>query len=76
MRLLSQSTERRHNDPLNRMSDAVTLADVGDLADHIDLEHLDREQFPRWIQALASAEANARRLREQLEGILNRPSRQ
>lgn len=76
MRLLSQTTERRFNDPDNRMSDAVTLADVGDLSEHIDVEQLDREQFPRWIKALASAEANAHRLREQLEEILDRPSRQ
>ena len=74
MRLLSQTAERRSNDPDNRMSDAVTLADVGDLSDHIDLGQLDRDQFPRWIEALASAEANAHRLREKLEEMLDRPS--
>jgi hypothetical protein len=74
MRLLSETTKRRFNEPDDRMSDAVTLADVGDLAEHIELEQLDREQFPRWIRALATAEANARRLREQLAEVLDRPS--
>jgi hypothetical protein len=76
MRLLSQTTQRQHNDPENRMSDAVALADLGDLADHIELEQLDRGQFPQWIQALTKAEANARRLREQLEAVLDRSDRQ
>jgi hypothetical protein len=58
------------NDPEVRMSNAVVMADVGDIADHIRLEELNREHFSRWIQALSDAEMNARRLREQLEEIL------
>ena len=73
--MLNQSPQRRGIDPEKRMTDAVVMADVGDLADHIDLSQLDREQFRRWIQALSEAESNARRLREQLEEILADPSR-
>jgi hypothetical protein len=74
--MLEQSPQRRSIDPEMRMTDAVMMADVGDLVDHIELSQLDREQFPRWIRALSEAELNARRLREQLEGILVQPSRQ
>jgi hypothetical protein len=74
--MLNQDAQRRRNDPETRMSDAVAMSDVGDLADHIALSELDREQFPRWIRDLSEAEANARRLRVQLEEILAGPSRQ
>jgi hypothetical protein len=71
----NQNPQRRRTDPQMRVHDAVTLADVGDLAEHIPLSQMDREQFPRWIQALTDAEANARRLREQLEELLAESSR-
>lgn len=68
--MLNQSPQRRRNDPEMRVHDAVTMADVGDLGERIPLSQINREQFPRWIQALTDAEANARRLREQLEELL------
>ena len=42
---LNQSPQRRGNGPEMRMTDAVMMADVGDLADHIEQSQLNREQF-------------------------------
>ena len=74
--MLNQSSQRRGNDPEMRVTDAVMMANVGDLANHIELSQLNRERFPRWIEQLGEAETNARRLREQLEEIMAQPSRQ
>ena len=72
--MVRNSPQAQRNEPEARMTDAVRMADVGDLSEHITLSQLNPEHFPRWIRALGDAETNARRLREQLEELQVRSS--